>query len=321
MSAATIERGTAAADFEALGSLVRLVVTEPGQLPAARRILDAKLAAIDAACSRFRPDSELAGLDAAEGAEVRLSPLLTRALAAALDAAATTDGLVDPTVGSAMVELGYDRHFSLLAPNGTPVRLARRPVPGWRRIELDRATGTVRVPPGVRVDLGATAKALAADLAAARIHEALGCGVLVGLGGDIATAGTAPDSGWTIRVQDVTGPVDQAVEDGPTETVCLHTGALATSSTTARRWVRGGRQLHHILDPRSGLPVVSTWRTVSVAAPTCLAANVASTASIVRGANALLRLTERGFAARLVDDSGEVVRTAGWPRPAGRGST
>jgi len=315
MSAPTIERRTAA-DFEALGTRVRLVVTDAGQLPAARRILDAELAAIDAACSRFRPDSELARLDAADGAEVRLSPLLTRALAAGLDAAAATDGLVDPTVGSAMVELGYDRDFSLLAPNGTSVRVVRRPVPGWRCIEVDRSTGVVRVPRGIRIDLGATAKALAADLAGARIRDALGCGVLVGLGGDIATAGTAPDSGWTIRVQDVTGAVDEAV-DGPTETVCLHEGALATSSTMARRWVRGGRLLHHILDPRSGLPVASTWRTVSVAAPTCLAANVASTASIVRGAEAPAWLTQRGFAARLVDQSGDVVRTASWPQPAG----
>jgi thiamine biosynthesis lipoprotein ApbE len=319
MTAPTIERSTAAADFEALGTRVRMVVTDAGQLAAARSILDEDLAAIDAACSRFRPDSELARLDAADGAAVRLSPLLARALAAGLDAAATTDGLVDPTVGSAMAELGYDRDFSLLAPSGTPVRVVRHPVPGWRRIELDRLTGVVRVPRGIRIDLGATAKALAADLAADRIHESLGCGVLVGLGGDIATAGRAPAAGWTIRVQDVTGGVDDAV-DGLTETVCLHAGALATSSTMARRWVRGGRLLHHILDPRSGLPVVSTWRTVSVAAPTCLAANVASTASIVRGAEAPAWLIRRGLAARLVDRSGEVVRTAGWPNPGKQAS-
>jgi thiamine biosynthesis lipoprotein ApbE len=319
MTTPTIERPTAAADFEALGTRVRLVVTDARQLAAARSILDEDLAAIDAACSRFRPDSELARLDAADGAAVRLSPLLARALAAGLDAAATTDGLVDPTVGSAMVDLGYDRDFSLLAPIGTPVRVVRQPVPGWRRIELDRLTGVVRIPRGIRVDLGATAKALAADLAAGRIHELLGCGVLVGLGGDIATAGRAPAAGWTIRVQDVTGAVDEAV-DGPTESVCLHAGALATSSTMARHWVRGGRLLHHILDPRSGLPVVSTWRTVSVAAPTCLAANVASTASIVRGAEAPAWLTRRGLAARLVGRSGEVVRTAGWPKPGNQAS-
>ena len=314
MTAPSIERRTAAADYEALGTRVRLVVTEAGQFAAARRILDEELSAIDVACSRFRPDSELARVDDADGAEVRLSPLLAHALSAGLEAAATTDGLVDPTVGSAMVELGYDRDFSLLAPNGTPVRVVQRPVPGWRRIELNRNTGVARIPRGIRVDLGATAKALAADLAAARIHEALGCGVLVGLGGDIATAGTAPAAGWTIRVQDVTGPVDELV-DGPTETVCLHAGALATSSTLARRWVRGGRLLHHILDPRSGLPVVSTWRTVSVAASTALAANVASTASIVRGAGAPAWLTQHGLAARLVDRSGAVARTAGWPEP------
>jgi thiamine biosynthesis lipoprotein ApbE len=314
MTTLSVERRTAAAEYQALGARVRVVVTDAGQLAVARQILDEELAAIDAACSRFRPDSELARLDAADGAEFLLSPLLARALSAGLDAARTTDGLLDPTVGSAMAELGYDRDFSLLAPNGTPVRVVRQPVPGWQRIELDPLTGVVRVPHGIRIDLGATAKALAADLAAARIHEALGCGVLVGLGGDIATAGTRPEAGWTIRVQDVTGPVDADV-DGPTETVCLQSGALATSSTMARRWVRGGRVLHHILDPRSGLPVVSTWRTVSVAAATALAANVASTASIVQGAGAPAWLTRRGLAARLVDGSGEVVHTAGWPTP------
>jgi len=246
--------------------------------------------------------------------------LLTRALAEALDAARTTDGLVDPTVGSAMAELGYDRDFSLLPADGPPVRVVERAAADWRRIQLDRTTGIARVPRGVRLDLGATAKALAADLAATRIRASLGGGVLVGIGGDIAVAGDAPDAGWMIRVQDVTGPPD-APADGPTETVGITTGGLATSSTTARRWVRGGRLMHHLLDPRTGLPVVSTWRTVSVAAPTCLAANIASTAAIVRGEGAPGWLAARGLAARLVDESGAVVRTPGWPDPDDEGAT
>jgi thiamine biosynthesis lipoprotein len=213
-----------------------------------------------------------------------------------------------------MVELGYDRDFALLTPDGTPVRVVERSAPGWRQIELDRTTGTARVPRGIRLDLGATAKALAADLAAARIHTSVGGGVLVGIGGDIAVAGAAPEDGWLIRVQDVTGPV-AAPADGPSETVSITAGGLATSSTTARRWVRGGRLMHHLLDPRTGLPVVSTWRTVSVAAPTCLAANVASTAAIVRGDGAQASLAGQRLAARLVDESGAVVYTQGWPEP------
>jgi thiamine biosynthesis lipoprotein ApbE len=303
-----------ALDSCALGCRVRLVVTDAGVLTDAQRLLDADLAAVDLAASRFRPDSELMRLDRAEGRATRVSPLLARALAAALDAAHTTDGHVDPTVCAAMVELGYDRDYSLLTPDGRVLRVVEQAVPGWRRVELDRTTDTVRVPAGIRLDLGATAKALAADLAATRIHETLGTGVLVGIGGDIAVAGDPPSGGWVVRVQDVTGATD-AQADGPTETIVIHAGGLATSSVTARRWIRGGRLMHHVLDPRTGLPVASNWRTVSVAAASCVDANVASTDAIVRGVTAPARLTVRGLPARLVDAAGAVVRTAGWPVP------
>jgi thiamine biosynthesis lipoprotein ApbE len=289
-------------------------VTDARALLDARALVEDDLAAIDLACSRFRADSELVALDAAGGRPVRVSSLLGRAVRAALDAARMTDGHVDPTVGSAMVELGYDRDFTLLTPDATPVRVVERGVPGWRRVRYDETSGVIQVPEGIRLDLGATAKALAADLAATRIHDALGVGVLLGVGGDIAVAGHAPEGGWNIRVQDITGPVDSPA-DGPTETVSISTGGLATSSVTARRWVRGGRVMHHLLDPRTGLPVVSTWRTVSVAAPTCLAANVASTDSMVRGPDAPSWLRSHGLAARLVDASGLVTRTPGWPEP------
>ena len=161
-------------------------------------MLAADLADLDAACSRFRADSELVALDRADGPPVRLSPLLAGAVAVALRAAELTDGDVDPTVGEAIVAAGYDRDFSLVPPDGPALNLAVRAVPGWRQVHLDPATRTLAMPPGTRLDLGATAKAWAADLAAARITGELGCGVLVGLGGDIAVAGPAPDGGWRI---------------------------------------------------------------------------------------------------------------------------
>jgi thiamine biosynthesis lipoprotein len=315
MAAAVAAHSLAALDSWALGCQVRLVVTDSDALEDAQRCLDEDLAAIDLACSRFRSDSELVRLDRAEGRPARVSPLLARALGAALDAARDTDGHVDPTVGSAMAELGYDRDYALLASvDGPPVRVVERPVPGWRQVELDRSSGLVRVPAGVHLDLGATAKALAADLAASRIHSSLGTGVLVGIGGDIAVAGDPPEAGWVVRVQDVTGLTDAPVQ-GPMETVSISAGGLATSSIAARRWVRGGRVMHHLLDPRTGLPVASSWRTVSVAASTSLAANVASTDSMVRGVGAPAWLTARGLAARLVDVTGSVTRTPGWPEP------
>ncbi|MGW7255784.1 FAD:protein FMN transferase [Streptomyces sp. NPDC054834] len=310
----TALRTTAAAEWRALGTRVRLVVTDPALLDSCDLLLARHLAEVDAACSRFRADSELSALEGAAGRPVRVSPLLAEALAVALRAAEKTDGAVDPTVGSAMDALGYDRDFTLVRADDRPVSLRLRRAAGWRRVELDRTTGTVAVPEGVRLDLGATAKAWAADRAAATLARAAGCGVLVSLGGDTAVAGEPPAGGWQIRVQDVTGAVDET-PSGSYETVGLSGGGLATSGTSARRWRRGGYDLHHIVDPRTGLPVRTPWRTVSVAAATCADANAAGTAALVKGAGAERWLTILGLPARLVAQNGLVVTTPGWPAP------
>ncbi|MGZ4666639.1 MAG: FAD:protein FMN transferase, partial [Frankiaceae bacterium] len=274
------------ADFPALGTYVRLVTSEPSQLDEARDLLDSSLRALDQACSRFRPDSEL--MCVAAGRPVQVSPLLAEAVSVALRAAALTDGDVDPTLGDALAAVGYDRDFQAVAAVGPSVRIVTRPAPGWRRIRLDRlerAGALLTVPAGIGLDLGATAKAFAADRAAAEIAARLGCGVLVSLGGDVAVAGPPPPGGWVVRVQDRPGRPEDEVT-GPTSTVAIAAGGLATSSTSARRWVRGDRVLHHVLNPRTGLPAASPWRTVSVTAATCVDANTASTASIVRGSAA-----------------------------------
>ena len=306
------DTGTATASWTALGCLATLTVTEPAALDRARAMLAADLADLDVACSRFRGDSELTRLDQAAGRPTPVSPLLAEAIAVALRAAELTGGDVDPTVGEAIAAAGYDRDFTLIPPDGPALNLVVRAVPGWRQIRLDRAVGTVTVPPGARLDLGATAKAWAADRSAARISTALDCGVLVGLGGDISVAGPAPDGGWRIRVQDVTGRPDED-PGGPAVTVAIISGGLATSSTTARRWRRGGSVLHHILDPRTGLPPAPVWRTVSVTAATCADANAASTAAIIRGEVAPGWLAAQRLPSRLVTDSGRVETVAGWP--------
>ena len=308
----------AAATWRAIGTSVHLIVTGLRALAPARQMLTEDLAALDAACSRFRADSEIVALDHApqrsggRAGPVPVSPLLAGALAVALRAARLTDGDVDPTVGGALSAAGYDRDFALVPPDGPPVRLTVRRVPGWRAVELDEAAGLVSLPAGTHLDLGATAKAWAADRAAARIAAELGCGVLVNLGGDIAVAGPVPPGGWRVRVQDVTGrPEDPPA--GPAAVIAIRSGGLATSSTAARRWRRGGDLLHHILDPRSGLPAAPVWRTVSVAAATCADANAASTAAIIRGVAALAWLDGLGLPARLVAESGAVVTLGGWP--------
>jgi thiamine biosynthesis lipoprotein len=139
---------------------------------------------------------------------------------------------------------------------------------------------------------------------------------MVSLGGDIAVAGQVPEGGWRIRVQDVSGHPDDP-PTGPHSIVAITSGGLATSSTTARRWRRGGDLMHHILDPRTGRPASGTWRTVSVAASTCADANTASTAAIIKGQAAPQWLTGWGLPARLVATDGSVLTIGGWPADEG----
>ena len=124
--------------------------------------------------------------------------------------------------------------------------------------------------------------------------------------------GEAPRGGWRVRVQDLPQPLD-AEPDGPAQTVSITGGGLATSSTRARRWAYGAAEMHHLLDPRTGLPAVTPWRTVSAAAATCLEANVATTATIVLGDAGLAHARSTGLAVRLVAADGTTTRTGGWP--------
>ncbi|CAJ62592.1 MULTISPECIES: FAD:protein FMN transferase [Frankia] len=300
----------ASAAWPVWSTTAQVVVTDPDHLDDARRLVTDQLTAVDAVASRFRADAEIVRLDAADGAPQQVSPLLAELIGVALDAARQTGGAVDPTVGGPLADLGYDRDIALLAAGGPPVRVVRRAAPGWQRVRL---TGRLlTLPADVQLDLGATAKAHTADRCAALVAERLGTGVLVSLGGDIATAGPPPAGGWRVRVLDQPGE--------PTCTVGLPPGtALATSSTLGRRWQRGHRLLHHVLDPRTCQPAPAVWRTVTVAAASCLAANTASTAAIVRGAAALEALRRDGLASRLVDAAGTVVTVAGWPSPPEHG--
>jgi thiamine biosynthesis lipoprotein len=183
-------------------------------------------------------------------------------------------------------------------------------VPGWRTVRYDAGTRLVTVPQASLLDLGATAKAFAADLIAARLAERLPGGFLVNLGGDIAVSGELPDGGWEIGVQD---------HHGATRQVVVSTGqAVATSSTQVRRWTCGSEQRHHIIDPRTGRSAAPVWAQVSCAGASAVEANAASTAAVILGADAPAWLEERGIPARLDGVTGNVVVTPGWPAVEGR---
>ena len=302
--------------FEALGSSATVAVTDDAALAQALELARAEVHAIDAAASRFRGDSEIERLCAQAGERVAVSPLLLEAITVAVRAAQLSEGAVDPTLGSELIAAGYDRDWRELAPAVPTAPEPPRPrvlrlnrLPAWSLIEVDRKKRTVRLPVGVRLDLGATAKALAADRAARTIAEALGCGALVSLGGDVATAGEPPGGGWSVRVSDS----HRAAPGEPGQTIAIGRGGLATSSSTTRRWLHQGFNMHHIIDPRSGAPARSVWRTVSVSAASCVDANTASTGAIVMGRRAAAWLERSGLPARLVDHDGQIETVAGWP--------
>ena len=303
----------AAVDGNALGGSLRVVVTRAADLAAAKTAVDQLVRAVDRAASRFRDDSELSRLNAGPDREVVISPLLAKLIAAALRGARLTGGAVDPSIGSAIKLAGYDADFAAVPADGTAIDLVVRRVPGWQAIAFHEASRTIRVPRGVEIDLGATAKSLASDLAAAAaIAKIDGGGVLVSLGGDIAVAGEPPAEGWLIQASEDSGA---SINEGE-ETISISSGGIATSSTTVRRWTRGGVALHHIIDPVTGLPSAGPWRTATVVAGACVDANIASTAAIVMGTAAVPWLVANRLQARLVGRDGSVHRVAGWPVPS-----
>lgn len=310
----------ATASWSVWSTSATIVVDRPRALGAAAEILRREIAAFDVACSRFRPDSELWVLNRTGRTGTPASPLFVQAVSAALVIARVTEGAVDPTVGHSLLALGYDRDFEELrhqSPDrvriGTP-----GPAPGWRCVEIDEAERMVRIPPGVFLDLGATAKALCVDRAAHAVASALGVGVVVDIGGDLAVAGPCPPGGWQVSVRE--NSKDDAARDQCS--VSVWDGGLASSGTSVRSWTAGGARLHHIVDPATGWPAGAVWQMVTVAARSCLEANAASTAAIVWGDEAPFQVAQFGLPARFVGTDGRAIEVGGWPTPgaANRGA-
>jgi thiamine biosynthesis lipoprotein len=298
-------------EFRAIGTTNRILATDLTVLTEATTIAREHLDALDRAVSRFRADSEVCRLAARAAlgpASADASPTFAAALRAALHAARITDGLVDPTVGSAMVANGYDADLDAVRDRPAFYRSRLADVPGWANVAIDESD-RVTVPAGCLIDLGATAKAFAADTIAGMLADRLPGGFLVNLGGDIAVSGRLPEGGWRVGVQTAEGVVGQVVTT---------TGqGLATSSTRLRTWATdpGQSRAHHIVDPRTGRTAPSTWSQVSCAGACALEANAASTAAIVLGPDAPAWLQAHGIPARLDGTDGGVTLTGGWPAP------
>ncbi len=295
------------ASFRAMGAMNVVVVDEPAALGLATATARRVIEAIDAVGSRFRTDSEISRVNRSGGlGPIHLSDLLNDMIAAALDAASATDGLVDPTIGALMERAGYTVTFTDIPSDGPAIDLEIRSAPGWTTIEHDWDNRTVSLPESASLDLGAVGKAWAADQAAHVAAERVGSGVLVECGGDVAVSGPTPNEGWCVRVA--------VANDAPAwQDVRIFDGGLATSGTETRTWRRGGEVLHHIIYPSTGLPEYSPWLMARVAAESCAEANAAATAAIVLGERAVAWLGDLGVPARLVRRDGSVVLVGLWP--------
>lgn len=299
--------GTAVAEWDVWTTRARVVVTDPAVVDSAVALVRQRLDEVERAASRFRADSEVSVMARSQSGTHSVSRLLAALVRAGLTAAEKSDGAVDPTLGRVMTQLGYgvDGPGSISAAAPTPpIRWTVERRATWRDITLDH--DILRMPAGTLLDLGATAKAWAADRCAEEIADHFGCGAMVSLGGDLRVAGSPPADGWNVLVQDG--------DDEPASLIRLSGAhAVATSSTLHRRWRRNGQLLHHVVDPMTSRPAPPVWRTVTVAAPTCVEANTLTTQAVVRGQAAIQVLTQAGVAARLVDARGEVIRIGGWP--------
>jgi thiamine biosynthesis lipoprotein len=300
--------------FRAMGTDVEvLVLGDPGAAEAAGALAAAAIEQLEARWSRFRPTSELCRLNAAAGAPVIVSPETLALVEHAVDAWHSTGGLYDPTILAALEAAGYDRSFESLDRDAdrdasdTPGPTA--PAPGCAGVVLDRVVRAVRLPLGVTLDLGGIGKGYAADLVAAElmgVEAAPWRGVLVNLGGDLRAMGAAPaPAGWVIEI-------DDPLATGATGLLALASGAVATSTRLRRAWARDGRPLHHLIDPRTGVPAESGLASVTVVAGDAWRAEVLAKAAFVAGvAAAGAVVTDGGATGLLVTDAGDVVELAG----------
>lgn len=292
--------------WSAWSCTVEVTTLRGADLDAAVGILEQVMAEVDAAASRFRIDSDLARINGNAGRFVLVSRLAFELVDLSLAVAARTGGAVTPTIGAALLALGYDEDIDLVRSRSADAasRAARACVPApdaATAVRLDPALKRIGVTSRTRLDLGAVAKAYAVDEAVERCAARGIEGVLVSVGGDLAVHG-APEEGWRIAVSETATT--------PAEMIVIDAGAIATSSSLGRRWAGG---LHHIVDPRTGTSAGGPWRTATVWAPTAVEANLLSTWALVDGPAAAAELAREERPARLVDTAGGVERRHGWP--------
>lgn len=303
--------------FRAMGSHMKAMIdSDSPHAAAALQEVPRWFAAWERCLSRFREDSELSRLNRCSGRWMRVSATLWKVLRAALLAAQFSDGLVVPTVLSALEAAGYDRPFEQVLGKAVESAMEEGVTwPGaWQWIRLDPEQRAVQLPHGVRLDLGGIAKGWAADQAVRQLRSY--GPTLVDAGGDIAVSGPmANGQPWPIGVADPRPDQRALFGDLPLLGILrISRGGVATSGRDVRRWWRGEEEQHHLIDPRTGRPARTDVLTVTVVAPTAYDAEIAAKVVFLLGSQEGLAWLERhpGMAGLIVRYDGELMGSSRW---------
>jgi thiamine biosynthesis lipoprotein len=282
--------------FATMGVRVELLLETDRETAGAFAAVEREFGRLDAIFSRFDAESELSRLN--RSGTLRCGPELLHVVGLALRAREATAGRFDPAVHDAIVEAGYDRTFLELCDDAG-VR-AHPPRPCGGLVEVEPATGEIRLGPGARIDLGGIVKGYAAERACALLEQLGPC--LVNAAGDIAVRGAPAAGAWTVEVDTPAAPI----------VLALHRGGLATSGRDYRRWRRNGAEQHHLIDPSSGAPSTSDVVTVTVVGDDAVEAEVRAKALFLAGAAAAEEEADRlGIPCLLVTADARVVLAGG----------
>ena len=283
-------------EWRALGVLCRVVSSAPCDTSA----IEAQVAQYEQALSRFRPDSDLSRLNRQRHAHV--SAILQQVLLAALEVAQWSQGLVVPSLGQHIADIGYDRSFATVAPV-TADFVDASIVPDWRGIVVRGRD--VTLPPQLKLDVAGVAKGWIAEQLVAQFTPSRGA-LLAQIGGDVAVSAPSETLPWCIAI-------DHPLQTNPCGHIALFEGTVATSSTYERRWQRAGQTIHHIIDPRSGMPAQSDVLTASVIATQAIYAEAAAKMVVLLGRDAgFAWLHKYGLPGLVIDQSGNVHTNDAW---------
>ena len=293
--------------FACMGNTADLtVIGDPSLLGVARVRLDE----LEQRWSRFISSSDVCALNQSKGVAISVHPDTITLVRYLVDAQRLTNRFFDPTLLPSLVRLGYARSItnaSLVTQLDGSLRWGEPLI----ATSIDVENSTITLPTGLTLDPGGLGKGLAADIVASELRALGAEGVCISIGGDIRCAGIGPiDGAWSIPV------ASPFVASEVLATATLFDGAIATSSLDAKTWSVGNKEMHHVLSPKTGLPLQKSVEQViqtSVIGAEAVWAEVFATVVLVAGVvEGFTQVEAAGLAALAVFADGRCVMSSHW---------